>query len=160
MRFSFSTSQGNRVISLASWLNHLASSDMFEGQSEICCLANMKRSSLPFFHLLICWAKICIVCESARLRHEDHPDHSMVQSLPMIQLIYFAAEEMAHWPLSSFWGPSAQTYHIFPWQDNWHEIGLFFVELWIQIRILHSKLWFSEVQFKVIRYFGYVTTKM
>lgn len=113
MWVSFSTSQRSRVVPLASWLNHLASGDMIEGQSEICCLPTMKRSSLPFFQLLICQVRICIVWGMKTTQMIPWLIPSLV-----IQPIYFVAEEITHWSLSSFWGPSPQTYHIFPWQDS------------------------------------------
>lgn len=73
---------------------------MIEGQSEMCGLPVMERSSLLSFPLLICWVRICIVCKAARLTDEDHPDDAMVNTLPMIQPICYVAEEIAHWPLN------------------------------------------------------------
>lgn len=119
MGLSFLISQGNTAVPLASQLNRsLVSSNRIEGQSEMCGLPIVERSTLPSFPLLICRVRICIVCKSASLRHEDHPDDPMVNTLPVIQPIYFVAEEMAHWPLSGLWGPSPQAYHVFLWQDS------------------------------------------
>lgn len=118
-RLTFLTSQGNTAVPLASWLNRsLASSNTIEEQSEMCGLPTMERSTLPSSPLLICQVRICIVCKSAKLRDEDHPDDPMVNTLPMIQFIHFVAEEMAHCPLSGLWGPSPQVYHVFLWQDS------------------------------------------
>lgn len=115
---TFLMSQGNTAIPLASGLNRsLASSNMIEGQSQMCGIPT-KESTLPSFPLLICWVRICVVCKSARLRDEDHPDDPMVHTLPMIQHIYFVAEEMAHSTLSGLWGPSPQVHHVFLWQNS------------------------------------------
>lgn len=119
IRPTFLTSQGNIAVLLASWLNRsFASSNTIEEQSEMCGLPTMERSTLPSFPLLIYQVRICIVCKSARLRDEDHPDDPMINTLPMIQFIHFVAEEMAHCPLSGPRRPPPQVYHVFLWQDS------------------------------------------
>lgn len=112
MWFSFSKSQGNRVLwfqDSTTWLQVT----WLKSKVKYIVYLTWKEVLFHFFTAHLPGEDLHSL-RISRLRYEDHPDHLMVNALPMIQPIYF----VAHWSLSSFWGPSAQIYHIFPWQDS------------------------------------------